>query len=307
MQIYLLANDTFTIDAFENINKTGDQKHLCILGFQSLPTVSKQLEISDKIVAECMDNNTSKFESHDGFDFITIMVPATIYQEKKPKRICIYFRENLILFVSDQNHFIDDIVVNIGSEKTKNLSLGKFLHLFFDKLTLDDRLVLESIEEEISGLEEELIVSIKNDLADYLITFRRKLLGLKQYYEQLLDVSEAIEQNENSLIDKKELRYFKILTNRINRLYTGVLNLRDYGTQVREAYQAQMDINLNNVMKIFTVVTSIFLPLTLIVGWYGMNIMMPEFHWEYGYHFVIVLSLAVAAGTLAYFKKNKWF
>ena len=61
-----------------------------------------------------------------------------------------------------------------------------------------------------------------------------------------------------------------------------VLNLRDYLSQVREAYQSQIDINLNNVMKIFTVITAIFLPLSLIAGWYGMNFNMPEYQSPYG-------------------------
>ena len=307
MLVYRLENDTFTVDVLENLDTDVVQNHLCILDFDELGSVNQQLRISDKIVNECIQNGGSRLESYDGFDFITLHIPETISLNCKPEHICIYFRKDLLVFVSNHNEFFYDIVSDAQSEEVNLDSLGKFLHLFFDKLTIDDRLVLASIEEEISDLEEEFIISIKNDLADYLITFRKKLLKLKQYYEQLLEISEAIEENENDLIDKKELRYFKILTNRINRLFTNVLNLRDYGTQVREAYQAQLDINLNYVMKIFTVVTSIFLPLTLIVGWYGMNIMMPEFHWEYGYPFVIVLSISVAAGTLTYFKKNKWF
>ena len=307
MLVYLLDHNTFTIDAFEQINNDQSQKHLCILDFETLPAVYEQLGISDKIFEECLLEGTSKFEGYDGFDFITIMVPDPICQDKKPKRICIYFRDNLLLFVTDHQDFINESVICTQSEELKIPALGNFFHLFFDKLTCDDRLILEGIEEEISNLEEELIVSTKNDFVDALVIFRRKLLGLKQYYEQLLEISEAIEENENGLLNDDKLRYFKILTKRINRLYMSVLNLRDYVTQVREAYQSQMDINLNNVMKIFTVVTSIFLPLTLIVGWYGMNIMMPEFHWTYGYPFVIVLSITVAAGTLIYFKKNKWF
>ena len=90
---------------------------------------------------------------------------------------------------------------------------------------------------------------------------------LKAYYEQLLEIYETIELNENGLIGQKELRQFKIQTSRVNRLYNGVLNLRDYVTQVREAFQTQTDINLNSVMKVFTVITSIFFLLMLIFGW----------------------------------------
>jgi len=307
MLVYLLDDNTLKIDSFEDFINDQSQKHLCILDFDTLPAVYLQLGISEKIFNECMLEGNSKFEGYDGFDFITLILPETIRQNKKPEHICIYFRENLLLFIADRSDFINDIVTNSLSEEIKIPSLGRFFHLFFEALTFDDRLVLEGIEEEISNLEEALIVSVKDDFVDSLIVFRRKLLGLKQYYEQLLEISEAIEENENDLLNDEKLRYFKILTKRINRLYMSVLNLRDYVTQVREAYQAQLDINLNYVMKIFTVITSIFLPLTLIVGWYGMNIMMPEFHWTYGYPFVIVLSITVAVGTLIFFKKHKWF
>lgn len=60
-------------------------------------------------------------------------------------------------------------------------------------------------------------------------------------------------------------------------------------------------------MKVFTVITAVFLPLTLIVGWYGMNLMMPEFEWAGSYPMVILLSIAVIVFCIAYFKKHKWF
>lgn len=305
MLIYHLRNHCLTLDESDHFNS--NEKYVYLMDFSELDHIHDQLGISPRIVKECRDGDTSKFESHEGFDFITLNIPEDICQSCKPKRICIYFSAYQLVFVSARIDYLNNLVQTSQAEGLMISGLSKFFHLFFDKLTYDDREVLAAIEEEVFNLEEEFIISIKKNLADYLLAFRKRLLKLKQYYEELYEISEAIEENENELIDQQDLRYFKILTNRINRLFTSVLNLRDYGTQVREAYQAQMDINLNYVMKIFTVVTSIFLPLTLIVGWYGMNIAMPEFHWEYGYPFVIVLSLTVATSTLVFFKKNKWF
>ncbi|KNZ41716.1 magnesium transporter [Acetobacterium bakii] len=305
--IYRFNHDVLIVDALENVNALEGKSHLCIFNLNELESVSPDLGISPKIVAECLEGITSKFESHDGFDFVTLNIPEAINEGGKPHRLCIYFTDKFLLFVSDHDDFFKNLIFDIEAEKIKNISPGKIIRLFFDKLTLDDRFILEKIEQEIAKLEEDLIMSKTDELIPFLIAFRKKLLSLKRYYEELLEISESIEENENELIDKKELRYFKIHTNRVNRLYNGVVNLRDYGSQIRETYQEQMDINLNYVMKVFTVITSIFLPLTLIVGWYGMNIIMPEFHWEYGYHFVIVLCLAVVTVTLIYFKKNKWF
>ncbi|HEX3031943.1 MAG TPA: CorA family divalent cation transporter, partial [Bacillota bacterium] len=83
--------------------------------------------------------------------------------------------------------------------------------------------------------------------------------------------------------------------------------LRDYATQVREAFEAERDIKANDLMKIFTVVTSIFLPLSLVVGWYGMNFKyMPEYSWKYGYAYLIGLNAAIVLFMLGLFIRKKW-
>ena len=135
---------------------------------------------------------------------------------------------------------------------------------------------------------------------------RKRLMFYKKYYEQLLDVAESIEENANGILSSGALRYFKMFTARVDRLNRNVLNLRDYITQVREAYQSQVDIGLNSIMKILTVVTAVFLPLTLLAGWYGMNFKsMPELQWQYGYPYVICISIVILVSCLAYFKKKK--
>jgi magnesium transporter len=303
---YLLDHDALTPVALEQVRRIREQPHLVIVSFAELPAVAGILGISEKIVGECLRSNASKFESHDGFDLIILNIPDGVDNTDQPQKVCLYLARNLLLLVCDQNPTILGILAEIDAGDIKAVSLGRIIHLFFDRLTFDDSLVLDKIEQEIADLEVELINTPKNNPV-FLASFRKKLMTLKLYYEQLLEIYEAIEQNENGLVEQKDMRYFRILAGRANRLYHGVLNLRDYVTQVREAYQTQIDINLNSVMKVFTVITSVFFPLTLIVGWYGMNLRMPEFSWRFGYLFVIALSLVTAAATLIYLKKKKWF
>ena len=77
-------------------------------------------------------------------------------------------------------------------------------------------------------------------------------------------------------------------------------------SQLREAYQSQLSIQQNDLMKVFTIVTTVFLPLTLLVGWYGMNFTyMPELAWRWSYPVMIVVSVAIVAGLFWYFKHKK--
>ena len=82
--------------------------------------------------------------------------------------------------------------------------------------------------------------------------------------------------------------------------------LREYAMQLREVWQAQQDARQNRVMSILTVVTTIFLPLTLLTGWYGMNFAnMPELRWRYGYPAAIAAAVVIALAEIVYFKKKK--
>ena len=130
---------------------------------------------------------------------------------------------------------------------------------------------------------------------------------LKKYYEQFLNVLDILIENENAIFDGRTLRSFRMLYRRTERRFQNVLNLRESVTQVRESDEAEVDISLNTTMKIFTVVTTIFLPLTLIVGWYGMNFDMPEYDWEKGYLFVSILSVLFLLAGILFFRKKKWF
>ena len=167
--------------------------------------------------------------------------------------------------------------------------------------------VFDDLEKEIVELEQALITTQKRDCVKEIISLRKKLMILKKYHEQILDILECLSENENNIFDENTMKYFDRMQKKTERYYQNILNLRESVTQVRESYQAQVDINLNYTMKIFTVITTIFLPLTLIVGWYGMNFDMPEYNWHHSYAMVIGLSLGVVVAGVAFFKKKGWF
>ena len=181
------------------------------------------------------------------------------------------------------------------------------LFAFFEMQTKGDDLAFDGIEKEIMDLEQALIATGKRDCVSEIISLRKRLMVLKKYYEQFLNVLDILIENENGIFDGKTLRSFKMLYRRTERRFQNVLNMREYVTQVRESYEAEVDISLNTTMKIFTVVTTIFLPLTLIVGWYGMNFDMPEYGWKHGYFFVTLISVVCILAVIAIFKKKKWF
>jgi magnesium transporter len=288
------------------------EPYLCIFNKEELRANAKMLKVNDRTVKECIEGNTFKFESHEGFDFIALNIPWDKESLIALKHISIYFRPNMLIFVS--NHLevlpiVEEIQTEIEetSGEMKDLSLQKILYLFLDNLTKTDSNKLELMEERILKLEEAIITSRNKNFIAEIIKLRKKLLTYKRYYDRLLSISESVEENMNGLLNKKEMRHFRLLTDRTRRLLESTRYLQDYLSQIREAYQTQVDINLNSIMKLSTVITTIFLPLTLIVGWYGMNLQMPEYHWSFGYPLLITLSLIISVLIIIYFKKHKWF
>ena len=115
-------------------------------------------------------------------------------------------------------------------------------------------------------------------------------MRLKRYYLQLDIIFDEMSANDNDLLSKPTLKKISIIGARTDRYLNAVRNLQDIVSQMREAYQSQLEIQQNDLMKVFTVVTTVFLPLNLITGWYGMNFKdMPELSWRYGYGSIIVV------------------
>ena len=93
----------------------------------------------------------------------------------------------------------------------------------------------------------------------------------------------------------------------VARLQDMVMGQREYVSQLRDLMQTQLDVRQNRIMTVLTVITSIFMPLTLIAGWYGMNFRyMPELEWRLGYPVVIAVSLVIVVASLVFFKKKRW-
>ena len=262
--------------------------------------------LDSRVCAEPVRNRYSKFLGFPDLDCLILNVPTTWQKELSMQRLVILLDRDKLFFFSENTALIREAVsprLKDGGKTSRELLLRDYL----DHLVGRDSLFLDQLEQGVLELENDLITSRRTNYVERIISFRRQLMVLKQYYEQFGDLLDDLMEDENQLLSGRNRRPFKLLAAKADRIFHTILNLRDYVTQVRESYQAQEDIRLNNIMKYFTVISTLFLPLTLIVGWYGMNVKMPEFQWKYGYLWVIGLCVAAVAACLAFFKKNKWF
>lgn len=247
-----------------------------------------------------------QIETFEGFDTFSI-VAFDWYNikdlEADPSQMLLYLdRDDFFIICENEVSFAE-----ASKCFTPAPANERAMYLFFKNLFKGDNVNLEGLEDRISNLDDAVIHDSSDATREQILDARYDVLRLKKYYEQFEEIFDELCDNDNGIISDDYLNYFDILNNRCERLVRQVLNLKEYVVQVRESYQAQIDIEQNRLMKIFTLVTSIFLPLTLIAGWYGMNLQMPEFTWKYGYLFVIAVCIIVVAIWAIIFKKKGWF
>ena len=215
--------------------------------------------------------------------------------------------EKGIVFIDNSGAALSIIQGVQRSKKWKMPSLERFLYDFLDQIVKDDLRLMEKYEDELDQMEQAVIDGDENLPSGRLNDIRNDIRYLRIHYEQLMDLASEFEENENGFFKLQNVRYFRLFINRADRLHEASMSLRDYTMQLRDLYKAQLDIKQNRIMTVLTVVTTIFMPLTLIAGWYGMNFhFMPELNWKWSYPVVIILSIAIAVGSLLFFKKKKW-
>lgn len=222
----------------------------------------------------------------------------------------IFAVKNLIIVVNvNDREFVNrDLFMKMMTRVCNdNASVERLLTSFFECLVVMDDLRLDDIRKNIAELEEAVINNKADDSFNVrLLEMKRKILSYRGYYERLIDVSQVLTENDNELFDDS-IKRFGHFIDKVKRLKDSVDILTDSVVHLWDAYQAALNMRLNETMKFFTLVTTIFFPLTVIVGWYGMNFSsMPEFGWKYGYAFVIVFSIFVIGILIIWFKKKKW-
>ena len=234
----------------------------------------------------------------------SLYIPRLVDVPGKHYRILFFINAKNIVLVDDSEFTIRLInrirrkKINQGSNKER------FLYNFILELIGGNLENLSGYEKRIMEMEEEVLQGKLENFPSLYFPIRKELLILRSYYDEIMDLGKELEANENGFFSKKHLKYFGTITDRADRLMNKTTQLLEYAQQVKEAYQSTVEAKQNKNMQFLTVISTIFFPLTLITGWYGMNFEnMPEL--QSGYPGVIVLSLVVICICIFIFKKKK--
>ena len=254
------------------------------------------------------ENQIESFEGFETFDLLVFDWYDIRSSRTALSEVLIYVDKNNIFFICSDEEGVRHCKKLVDTILTEAPATSEqLLYRFFIRLFRGDMDYLDQLEGKINEMLTALLSDELDNVPQEIMAQRRELLRLKHYYEQIDTIFDEMAINDNRLLSPKTIKSITILGARTDRYLNKVYNLQELVSQIQETYQSQLSIQQNNLMKIFTVVTAVFLPLTLLVGWYGMNFSnMPELHWQYGYPMIIVVSIGIVVAMVCYFKHKKW-
>lgn len=242
----------------------------------------------------------------------TVAVPNPNFPREKIGSFCFIAFYDMLLIIEDKPYAVNLIECDSAETPVGARGIIGILFKLLETIVNGELEFLYNTREELERLEDTVLNAeklTKKDTTKFekdFLLYKRKLSVFQSFYEQLVDLATNIEENAD--IDDLHQKYAVYFEKRIDRYYDSAKELKDYVMQIDDAFKSKINSKQNNIMQVLTVITSIFMPLTLIAGWYGMNFkVMPELAWDNGYYMVIVISVVIIIGELIFFKIKNWF
>ena len=191
--------------------------------------------------------------------------------------------------------------------KIRNQQADFLLFRLLDTLLDELFLYTTQVSDEIDRIDKQIHTQMQIDLLRAIEEQKRQLISLRKIVQPIKDLLAALETMDNALIASSNKHYYKNLRNGCVSLIEDIDAHKQILEGLANLYYAVQGQRMNHIMKVLTVVSSIFIPLTFIVGVYGMNFKyMPELEYPYGYYTVVGLMLTLSIGLLIFFIKRGW-
>jgi magnesium transporter len=168
--------------------------------------------------------------------------------------------------------------------------------------------IMDRFGDSIEDIEDEILNSPSTEMLHLLHGLKRDIILLKKNIMPLRDMISRMEKGESPLMTDSTMLYFRDIHDHTIQIIDTLESFRDILTGMLDIYLSSVSNKLNEVMKVLTIISTVFIPLTFIAGIYGMNFEnMPELHYKWGYFIVIGIMIVLGATMIGVFWKKKWF
>ena len=253
-----------------------------------------------------------KIDEHDSYLFVVLKM---LYYNKEntivSEQVSFVLGKNYVISFQESEGDVFDTVrerLRQAKGRVRTMHADYLLYTLIDAIVDHYFNVIEVLGDKIEDFES-VIFSGKadEDTSKKIQDLKREILRVRRAIFPLREIINKIEKNENSLIHKKTITYFRDIYDHLIQVSENIDIYREMIWGLMDMYMTTISNKMNEVMKVLTIMASIFIPLTFIAGIYGMNFnYMPELQFKYGYFIVWVAMVIIFLGMLFYFKRKKW-
>ena len=267
------------------------------------------------LVLEDILNTDQRPKMEDFGDYLYIVLRMLDLDKKNEnaivsEQISLILGRNFVLtFQEREGDLFNPLRERIRNGKGRLRKMGPdyLVHALLDAIVDQYFVVLEKLGERIEFLEEELVTRPTPSTLQLLHQLKREMIFLRKSVWPLREVIGTLERGESSLIQASTNLYLRDIYDHTIQVIDNVETFRDMLSGMLDIYLSSISNRMNEIMKVLTIISTIFIPLTFIVGLYGMNFkFMPELESPWGYPAVLLLMLGVTVFMLFYFRRKKW-
>jgi magnesium transporter len=298
--------------------------------FKDKPTVTwmnvdglHQVEILEKLgecyglhplVLEDILNTDQRPKMEDYGEYIYIVLKALDYNDKsneiETEQISLILGSNFVFsFQEREGDTFDPIRERIRNGKGRIRSMGAdyLAYALVDSIVDNYFIILEKLGEKIEFLEDKLVSHPTPETLQTIHHLRREMIFLRKAVWPLREVINSLERGESSLVKESTRLYLRDVYDHTIQTIDTIETYRDMVSGMLDIYLSSVSNRLNSVMKVLTIIATIFMPLTFLAGVYGMNFKyMPELGWRWGYPSIWLIMVGIGVCMLIFFRKKKW-
>jgi len=253
-----------------------------------------------------------KFEDYEKHIFIVLKMLSfsDVNQSVETEQVSLIFGPNYVISFQERiGDVFDQVRERIRSAKGRIRKMGSdyLAYALLDAVVDNYFVILERFGEKIESMEEEVISNPTERTVQQIHSLKREMISLRKSIWPLRELIGGLQKSESSLIKETTDIYLRDVYDHTIQIIDTIESFRDMVSGMLDIYLSSLSNKMNAVMKVLTIIATLFIPLTFVAGIYGMNFKyMPELEWRWSYPIVWLIMIAVAVVMLCYFKRKKW-
>lgn len=274
--------------------------------------IGKHYHIHPLILEDILNTGQRpKFEDLETYLYVNLTMLQLAGPERniKGEHVSLIIGHNFLLsFQEDVGDVFDPVRDRIRKEgRIRKFGPDYLAYALIDDIVDNYFLVIEHLEEQVETLEEELVTNATPSSLHKINNLKKSMIFLRKSIWPLREVISGMERTESSLIKESTLIYLRDVYDHVIQVIDTLETIRDMVSGMIDIYLSGLSYKMNEIMKVLTLIATIFIPLTFVAGVYGMNFRyMPELAWEHGYYMVWVIMIAMVLVMICYFRKKQW-